>query len=180
MIERGTTLLALTTLMLAIGGFDGPAHADAQDTASAAAETLFVYGPGGPLPAMKELGADFGRLHGIDVVVTGGPTPQWLSMARANADVIFSGAENMMTDFVKQLADTGKAAGDSAAPAGRIDEASIYRDAGVALTVKGREREHARQFAAYLESPAGARVFAKWGWMTGASRTRAGAGHASR
>ena len=56
----------------------------------------------------------------------------------------------------------------------------IYRDAGVALTVKGREREHARQFAAYLESPAGARVFAKWGWMTGASRTRAGAGHDGR
>ena len=92
MIERETTLLALTTLMLAIGGFVGPVRAEAQGTASAAAETLFVYGPGGPLPAMKELGADFERLHGIRVVVTGGPTPQWLSMARANADVIFSGA----------------------------------------------------------------------------------------
>jgi len=286
MVERETTLIALTTLMLALGGSGGLVRVEAQGTAPAPAETLFVYGPGGPLPAMKELGADFERLHGIHVIVTGGPTPQWLSMARANADVIFSGAENMMTDYVNQLVDTSKAAGDSTAPAGRIDEATIrplylrpaamlvrpgnpkhvrrfedllkpgmkvlvvqgagqnglwediagrtgdigivrafrrnigavaansaiakqrwasdstfdawiiwniwqvanpkladavplagrwriYRDAGVALTVKGREREHARQFAAYLESPAGARVFAKWGWMTGASRTRA-------
>ena len=42
----------------------------------------------------------------------------------------------------------------------------IYRDAGVALTVKGRERTAARDFAAFLQSPDGARIFAKWGWMT--------------
>ncbi|HWE43702.1 MAG TPA: substrate-binding domain-containing protein [Gemmatimonadaceae bacterium] len=289
MFERQTTLIAFTLLTLALGGAEGPRRAVAQGVApSAAAETLFVYGPGGPLPAMKELAAAFEREHGIHVVVTGGPTPQWLARARSNADVIFSGAENMMTDFVKQLGDTGRAAGDSAgagAPAGRIDEATIrplylrpvamlvrpgnpkrirrfedllkpgmkvlvvqgagqtglwedvagrtgdievvrafrrnigavagnsgmakerwttdstfdawliwniwqvanpklaqavpiaerwliYRDAGVALTMKGRERQHAREFAAYLESPAGARVFAKWGWVTGAPRAR--------
>lgn len=42
----------------------------------------------------------------------------------------------------------------------------IYRDAGVALTVKGRERTAARDFAAVLLSPEGARIVARWGWMT--------------
>ena len=41
----------------------------------------------------------------------------------------------------------------------------VYRGAGVALTMKGRERAHSRQFAAFLAAPAGARIFAKWGWM---------------
>ena len=239
------------------------------------AETLFVYGPGGPLPAVTEAAATFGRQHGIAMQVTGGPTPQWLGTARRNADVIFSGAENMMTDFVKQLADTASVGPNG----GRIDETTIeplylrpvamlvrpgnprhirrfedllepglkvlvvqgagqtglwedvagrtgdirvvrafrrnigavaansgeakarwtsdstfdawliwniwqvanptladvvpvaerwrvYRDAGVALTMKGRERAHARQFTAFLASPAGARIFAKWGWST--------------
>jgi len=250
-----------------------------QPRASAAAETLYVYGPGGPLPAVSEAAAAFGRQHGIHVAVTGGPTPQWIAKGRLNADVIFSGAENMMTDYVKQLADTTGAAGGSGAPPGRIDETTIrplylrpvamlvrpgnpkrirrfedllrpgmkvlvvqgagqtglwedvagrtgditvvrafrrnigavaansgeakqrwtsdstfdtwliwniwqvanpkladavplserwriYRDAGVALTVKGRNRTHAREFAAFLESPAGARIFSRWGWMT--------------
>ncbi|HWI14483.1 MAG TPA: ABC transporter substrate-binding protein, partial [Burkholderiales bacterium] len=41
---------------------------------SFAAETLHVYGPGGPLPAMKEAAASFSKQHGVEVVVTGGPT----------------------------------------------------------------------------------------------------------
>lgn len=240
------------------------------------AETLFVYGPGGPLPAMKEAASAFARRNNIRIEVTGGPTPEWLTQARLDADVIFSGAENMMTDFVRQLGDT---TGGSAPHPGRIDEATIvplylrpvamlvrpgnpkriarfedllrpgikvlvvqgagqtglwedvagrtgdievvrafrrnigavaqnsgeaeqrwtsdrsfdawliwniwqvanpalaqsvpvaerwriYRDAGVALTVKGRERHAARDFVRFLESPEGARIFAKWGWMT--------------
>ena len=43
---------------------------------SFAAEPLHVYGPGGPLPAMKEAAAVFGKAHNIDVLVTAGPTPQ--------------------------------------------------------------------------------------------------------
>jgi accessory colonization factor AcfC len=225
---------------------------------------------------MKEAAVEFGHRRGVHVVVTGGPTPQWLAAARGNADVIFSGAEHMMTDFVKQLGDT---AGGGPRP-GRIDESTIrplylrtvailvrpgnpkgirgfedllrpgtkvlvvqgagqtglwedvagrtgdigvvrafrrnigavaansgeakdrwtrdstfdawliwniwqvanptladvvpvaerwrvYRDAGVALTAKGRGRESAREFVAFLESPEGARIFARWGWMTG-------------
>jgi accessory colonization factor AcfC len=234
-------------------------------------ETLHVYGPGGPLPAMKEAAAAFARRHaGVHVEVTGGPTPQWLAQARANADVVFSGAEHMMTDFVTQLQGAG---------ARRIDEASItplylrpaailvrpgnpkrirrfedllrpgvkvlavqgagqtglwedmagrtgdirivralrrnlgaiaansgeakqrwmadrsfdawliwniwqvanpsladvvpvaepwriYRDAGVALTQQGGQREVARRFVQFLQSPEGARIFARWGWKT--------------
>ena len=211
-----------------------------------------------------------------DDSVTGGPTPPWLERARNDADVVFSGAENMMTDYIKQLADT---AGGRGPRPWRIDESTIvplylrpvvmlvhpgnpkrirrfedllrpgmkglvvqgagqnglwedvagrtgdirvvhafrhnigavaensgvakqrwtddksfdawliwnvwqvanptlaeaipvaerwriYRDAGVALTVKGRERTAARDFAAFLQSPEGARIFARWGWMT--------------
>lgn len=248
-----------------------------------APETLFVYGPGGPLPAMRDAAAAFQRQHGVVVQVTAGPTPKWLAGARANADVIYSGAENMMTDFVKQLGDTS---GGSGAPPGRIDERTIvplylrpvamlvrpgnprhirrfedllrpgvrilvvqgagqtglwedvagrtgdigvvrrfrrniaavagnsadarrdwtsdhtldvwliwniwqvanptlaqavpvaspwriYRDAGVALTTKGDARPLARGFVRFLQSPAGARIFARWGWVTGAARLHA-------
>lgn len=236
----------------------------------AARDTIRAYGPGGPLPAMTEAAAAFERQRGVHVVVTGGPTPQWIAQARDDADVIFSGSEHMMTDFVKSLGD---------ATAGRIDESTItplylrpsailvrpgnprglrrfedllqpgvkvlavqgagqtglwedmagrtgdievvralrrnigavaansgeakqiwttdtsfdawliwsiwqvanptladvvaiadpwviYRDAGVALTMRGRERPVARQFAAFLQSAEGARIFAKWGWKT--------------
>lgn len=77
-----------------------------------AEETLLAYGPGGPAPAMKEAADVFAKAHGIRVEVTAGPTPGWISKARDDADVIFSGSEYMMTDFV-------------AAMEGRIDEATI-------------------------------------------------------
>lgn len=64
-----------------------------------AAETLHVYGPGGPAPAMKRAAAEYGAAHGISVVVTAGPTPQWQASAMQDADVIYSGAENMMSGF---------------------------------------------------------------------------------
>ena len=70
---------------------------------SAQASTVRAYGPGGPAPAMKEAAAAFRARTGVDVVVTAGPTPQWIDAARGNADVMFSGAENMMTDFVKAM-----------------------------------------------------------------------------
>jgi accessory colonization factor AcfC len=75
-------------------------------------EKLSAYGPGGPAPAMKEAAASFSKARGVDVEVTAGPTDAWIGKARQDADVIFSGAEYMMTDFVKAME-------------GRIDEASI-------------------------------------------------------
>ncbi len=77
-----------------------------------ALETIRAYGPGGPAPAMKEAAAVFGKASGVVVEVTAGPTDSWLAKAREDADVIYSGSEHMMTDFVKAMD-------------GRIDEASI-------------------------------------------------------
>lgn len=68
-----------------------------------AGSTLKVYGPGGPAPAMKEAAKTFGALQNVEVNVTAGPTPQWVEKAKQDADVIYSGAENMMSDFAKAL-----------------------------------------------------------------------------
>ena len=86
------TTLATLALSLAITG-------------AAAAETLNVYGPGGPLPAMREAAETFGRARGVEVRVTGGPTGAWLEQAKDNADIVFSGSETMMTDFVTAMGD---------------------------------------------------------------------------
>ncbi|ABS27796.1 substrate-binding domain-containing protein [Anaeromyxobacter sp. Fw109-5] len=77
-----------------------------------AQEALRAYGPGGPAPAMKEAAEAFSRARRVKVEVTAGPTDTWLAKARQDADLIFSGAEYMMTDFVNALE-------------GRVDEATI-------------------------------------------------------
>jgi accessory colonization factor AcfC len=71
--------------------------------ASAPAQTLHMYGPGGPAPAMKEAAAAFERAGGAKIEVVAGPTPQWLPQAKADADLVYSGSETMMTDFVVAL-----------------------------------------------------------------------------
>ncbi|MFT3719731.1 substrate-binding domain-containing protein [Pseudorhodoferax sp.] len=65
--------------------------------------TINVYGPGGPAPAMQEAAQAYGAASGVRVEVVAGPTPQWVEKAKADADVVFSGAENMMSDFAKAL-----------------------------------------------------------------------------
>ncbi|CAN5244450.1 AcfC family putative adhesin [soil metagenome] len=80
-------------------------------------DTIRVYGPGGPLPAMREAAAEFGSRRGVHVEVVGGPTPQWLAKARGDADVIFAGSGHMMADFIMQL-DSGTA--------GRLDPSTIH------------------------------------------------------
>jgi accessory colonization factor AcfC len=77
-----------------------------------AGEVLRAYGPGGPLPAMKEAAEEFGKLYGVTVEVTAGPTGNWLAKAKQDADLIFSGAEYMMTDFIKAME-------------GRIDDTTV-------------------------------------------------------
>lgn len=67
------------------------------------ARTLHVYGPGGPAPAMKQIAQSFERKTGTKVIVTAGPSSNWLNQAKANGDIIFSGSENMMSDFLNQL-----------------------------------------------------------------------------
>ena len=68
-----------------------------------AQDTIHVYGPGGPAPAMQEAAKAFGDAHRVTVNVVAGPTGQWVEKAQQDADVVFSGAENMMTDFAKAL-----------------------------------------------------------------------------
>jgi accessory colonization factor AcfC len=75
-------------------------------------EAILAYGPGGPAPAMKEAAEVFSKARGARVEVAAGPTDTWIAKARQDADVIFSGAEYMMTDLVKAME-------------GRIDEGTI-------------------------------------------------------
>lgn len=63
---------------------------------------LRVYGPGGPAPAMKELAQVFSVTRKVAVEVTAGPTSVWKEKALKDADLIFSGSEYMMTDFVQK------------------------------------------------------------------------------
>ena len=235
------------------------------------AAPVYVYGPGGPAPAMKEAAQAFERQHGHMVIVTAGPTPAWVEQAKQNADVVFSGAEHMMSDFARALpgqfelreaeplylrpvailvrpgnpkgiqgfrdllkpgvrvlavAGAGQTGlwEDVAGRTGEIEvvrafrrnlilpEAPnsaaarqmwteqpeidawliwniwqvanakladqvavepafrIHRDTGVVLTTKGKQYDTARQFVDFLKSPDGQRIFAKWGWQTGASQ----------
>lgn len=68
-----------------------------------ASAQLRIYGPGGPAPAMKEAATAFERTSGIKVEVTSGPTSGWIDKARSDADLIYSGSDNMMTEFVRAL-----------------------------------------------------------------------------
>lgn len=235
-------------------------------SAPVGAQVLNVYGPGGPAPAMKEAAKVYSARTGTKVRVTAGPTKQWIESAKKDADVVYSGAENMMTDFVKGMEGqidektidplylrasnilvrpgnpkrirglrdlvhpghrvivvqgSGQAglwedmagrtgniamvrglrknivgyAGNSAEAKamwladptidswiiwGIWEKANptiadsvavepqyrIYRDAGVALTMRGKANTESARFLSFLRSRAGASIFAKWGWIT--------------
>ena len=64
-------------------------------------DTVYVYGPGGPLSAMKNCAKSFTAKTGIPVKVTGGPETKWFLQAQINADVIYGGAEYMLTQFIQ-------------------------------------------------------------------------------
>ncbi len=125
---------ACALLLLALS----PKISVAQQAAAAPAETLFVYGPGGPLPAMRDAAAAFTKARGVAVVVTAGPAPRWMDSAGGNADVIYSGSEHMMTDFIGQL---------SKASAGAIVDSTVtplYLRPAAMLVRKGNPRRIAK------------------------------------
>lgn len=66
---------------------------------------LHVYGPGGPLPAMKMAAQAFSKSHRIKILVEAGPIEKWRDQAMANGDLIYSGSENMMTSYLQRLPD---------------------------------------------------------------------------
>ena len=65
--------------------------------------TVHVYGPGGPGPAMTDCAQTFSARYGVNVMVAAGPTSGWQDAAKTNADIFYSGSENMMTDFVSEF-----------------------------------------------------------------------------
>lgn len=90
----------LTALML-IAAL-APGVAAAQEPTG---RVLHVYGPGGPLAPMQEAAERFGRERGVRVVVTGGPEAQWIERAKQDADLIYGGAEYMLSQFTLKYPD---------------------------------------------------------------------------
>ncbi len=81
-------LIYIFTLLLIFPGFS-----------KAQKDTLYVYGPGGPFAPINESAQIFGKTHDIFVKVTAGPEDRWIDNAKYNADLIYGGAEYMLTAF---------------------------------------------------------------------------------
>ena len=64
-------LVALPAVVLA-------ANTSTETGAGQDTPALHVYGPGGPLPAIKEAADAFGKEKHIQIIATGGPEPRWL------------------------------------------------------------------------------------------------------
>jgi accessory colonization factor AcfC len=93
-------------------------------------ESLHVYGPGGPYAPMSECAEAFSKAHGVKVKVTAGPESNWIAQAKQYADMIFGGAEYMLTQFTEKHPDL-------------IDEAtrtSLYARAAGILVRKGNPK----------------------------------------
>lgn len=65
-------------------------------------DTMYVYGPGGPQAVMADCAAVFSKKMSIPVKVIAGPEAKWIEQAKQNADVVFGGAEYMLTQFKMQ------------------------------------------------------------------------------
>jgi accessory colonization factor AcfC len=79
-----------------------PVSAQEKAPTDKAGVLLRAYGPGGPAPAMREAAKVFAEKKGIRVEINAGPTPTWKDQSTKDADLIFSGSEYMMTDFVQK------------------------------------------------------------------------------
>lgn len=84
----------ILAISIVVGLLAGPAHAQ---------ETIRAFGPGGPAPAMKEAATAFGAKENVKVEIVAGPTGEWLDRAKAEGDLIFSGSEVMMSEFVTAM-----------------------------------------------------------------------------
>ena len=79
----------------------GPAGGP-RPAAPAPVPELRVYGPGGPLTPMRGCGERFAKARGVKVTVDGGPEERWWGKAEKDADVVFSGAEYMLTELERR------------------------------------------------------------------------------
>lgn len=96
----------------------------------AARQSLQVYGPGGPLAPVKECAEIFSKRRGIDVKVVAGPEKQWIEQAKTDADIIFGGAEYMLTQFALNYPEIVEA----------NDRAELYPRAAGILVRKGNPK----------------------------------------
>ena len=92
MVRKQWLIIFIGALVLASWG--------SGEIAAAQDKVLHVYGPGGPLGPMEECAQLFSKAKGVEVKVTAGPEATWLDQARKDADLIFGGAEYMLTDFI--------------------------------------------------------------------------------
>ena len=68
-------------------------------TTVAAGQTLHVYGAGGPLAPMKECAELYTKQTYVPIEIMAGPEDKWLTSAQSNVDIIYGGAEYMLTQF---------------------------------------------------------------------------------
>lgn len=103
MKRKEITLIASIFVLICFTILSQPS-ARAQETTPAdkTGVVLRAYGPGGPAPAMREAAKVFGEKKGIKMEIKAGPTPTWKDSAMKDADLIFSGSEYMMTDFLQK------------------------------------------------------------------------------
>jgi accessory colonization factor AcfC len=65
---------------------------------------VYLYGPSGPSPAIRDAAMVFGGERNVEIEVTSGPIDTWMEEAKKNADLIYSSAEFMMSDFMRREA----------------------------------------------------------------------------
>lgn len=126
-----------------------------------------AFGPGGPGPAMMAAATAFRAATGIPVEITAGPTPSWAARVTAEADIIFSGAEYMMDDFMAQFREALDAA----------TRTTLYLRPAALLVRKGNPRRITGLRDLLSRPPSEARVLATGGagqaalWEDVAGRT---------
>ncbi len=133
----------LTGALLAV-----PALASAQAPAP-----IRCFGPGGPAPAMRAVAAAFQAAHDVPVEIIAGPTPQWAPRVAAEADLVFSGAEYMMDEFMARF-------GEALDPATRR---TLYLRPSALLVRPGNPRGYTGLRDLLARPPAEARILATGG-----------------
>ena len=68
-----------------------------------AQETLRLYGSVGPSPAMEEAAMLFATRSDVKLEVVSGPRHVWRDKAALNADLMFSSADFMMSDYARSM-----------------------------------------------------------------------------
>lgn len=72
-------------------------------TSVSAQEVLRVYGSEGPYPAMREAATVFAQRNKVDLQIVADPVEKWLDEAKTSADLVYSSAEFMMVDMVRDM-----------------------------------------------------------------------------